>query len=298
MARPHTVRRDPSPSALLGLGIVALLFGLGPRMGAAWQIAAPAVEESPADTDSLEEDPFDAADPGEPMDDGFDDPTGDPPDEGEDLPEAKGRVKPPSSRVRPLPIDTKLNRKLRIPPALPFHMGREIAQTMHYTGAPWLVRESRQREEDCRMMLDALGVPAARRFPWPVEFTPADAASAYEAAWTKRSPTKAFDLCVLGLGDDSHIASLWPKCPLIGQKTGPRFTATEWPGRGWRLTITEAGLAQCAAIVVLVGGAGKAAALREITHGEFAPSAHPGQVLRAHSSRVTWLADQPAAALL
>jgi len=62
------------------------------------------------------------------------------------------------SRVRPLPIDMKLNRNLRIPPAAPFHMGREIAQTMHYTGAPWLVRESRQREEDCRMMLDALGV--------------------------------------------------------------------------------------------------------------------------------------------
>ena len=149
-----------------------------------------------------------------------------------------------------------------------------------------------------RGMLDALGVPVARRFPWPTELAPTDAAAAYEAAWAKRSPSKAFDLCVLGLGDDSHIASLWPKCPLIGQKTGPRFTATEWPGRGWRLTITEAGLAQCAAIVVLVGGAGKAAALREISHGEFAPSAHPGQVLRAHSSRVTWLADQPAAALL
>ncbi|MFM8804968.1 MAG: class I SAM-dependent methyltransferase [Planctomycetia bacterium] len=37
-------------------------------------------------------------------------------------------------------------------------MGREIAQTMHFTGAPWLVRESRQREEDCRTMLQALGV--------------------------------------------------------------------------------------------------------------------------------------------
>ena len=103
-------------------------------------------------------------------------------------------------------------------------------------------------------------------------------------------------LGVLGLGDDSHIASLWPKCPLIGQQTGPRFTATEWPGRGWRLTITEAGLAQCAAIVVLVGGAGKAVALREIACGEFAPKLHPGQVLRAHASRVTWLADQEAAA--
>ena len=62
------------------------------------------------------------------------------------------------------------------------------------------------------------------------------------------------------------------------------------------LTITEAGLAQCAAIVVLVGGAGKAVALREIACGEFAPQLHPGQVLRAHASRVTWLADQEAAA--
>ncbi|MBI1249186.1 methyltransferase domain-containing protein [bacterium] len=40
----------------------------------------------------------------------------------------------------------------------PFYMGREIAQTMHYTGAPWLIRESRQREEDCAMMLKNLGI--------------------------------------------------------------------------------------------------------------------------------------------
>jgi ubiquinone/menaquinone biosynthesis C-methylase UbiE len=37
-------------------------------------------------------------------------------------------------------------------------MGREIAVTMHYLGAPWLTRESRQREEDCRMLLEALAV--------------------------------------------------------------------------------------------------------------------------------------------
>jgi 6-phosphogluconolactonase len=149
-----------------------------------------------------------------------------------------------------------------------------------------------------RGMLDALGISSAQRFSWPVELPPIEAAAAYEAAWAQRSPTKAFDLCVLGLGDDSHVASLWPQCPLIGRQTGPRFTATEWPGRGWRLTITEAGLAQCGAIVVLVGGAAKAPALREIAHGNFTPSLHPGQVLRAHASRVTWLADQAAAALL
>ena len=149
-----------------------------------------------------------------------------------------------------------------------------------------------------RGMLDALGVPAARRFPWPVELAPAEAAATYEAAWAQRSPNKAFDLCVLGLGDDSHIASLWPQCPLIGQQTGPRFTATEWPGRGWRLTITEAGLAQCGAIVVLVSGKTKAPAMLTITCGDYAPKCHPGQLLRAQAHKVTWLADTDAAASL
>jgi SAM-dependent methyltransferase len=38
------------------------------------------------------------------------------------------------------------------------YMGREIAKTMHYSGAAWLVRESRQRQEDCRQMLKELQV--------------------------------------------------------------------------------------------------------------------------------------------
>jgi len=149
-----------------------------------------------------------------------------------------------------------------------------------------------------RGMLDALGVSPTRRFPWPVELAPATAAAAYEAAWLQRSPSKTFDLCVLGLGDDSHIASLWPQCPLIGQQGGPRFTATEWPGRGWRLTITEAGLAQCAAIVVLVAGKAKAPAMLAIACGDYDPLTHPGQVLRAHAHKVTWLVDPAAAASL
>lgn len=45
-----------------------------------------------------------------------------------------------------------------VPPAQTHYLGREIAQTMHYTGAPWLVRESRQREEDCRLLLQALAI--------------------------------------------------------------------------------------------------------------------------------------------
>lgn len=45
-----------------------------------------------------------------------------------------------------------------VPPAQKTYQGREIAQTMHYLGAPWLVRESREREEQCMSLLTALGV--------------------------------------------------------------------------------------------------------------------------------------------
>jgi 2-polyprenyl-3-methyl-5-hydroxy-6-metoxy-1,4-benzoquinol methylase len=143
-----------------------LLLGAGALPLSARQTPEPAVDEAPAATDPIkqyqedQEDPFDAADPGEPMVD-----EGDAAGVDEPAEEAgtKGRVKPPLSRVRPLPIDMKLNRNLRIPPAAPFHMGREIAQTMHYTGAPWLVRESRQREEDCRLLLEALEVKKGQR---------------------------------------------------------------------------------------------------------------------------------------
>jgi len=60
--------------------------------------------------------------------------------------------------VEPPTIDIDVDRSIEIPPAATHHLGREIAQTMHYTGAPWLVRESRQREEDCRLLLEALDI--------------------------------------------------------------------------------------------------------------------------------------------
>src|SRR5881227_2755274 len=43
-----------------------------------------------------------------------------------------------------------------VPPPLTEYKGREIAQTMHFLGAPWLTRESRDREEDCKTLLAAL----------------------------------------------------------------------------------------------------------------------------------------------
>lgn len=56
-------------------------------------------------------------------------------------------VQPPASNLQPNPD---------IPPVDKFYLGREIAQTMHFAGAPWLVRESRERQEECSTLMSAL----------------------------------------------------------------------------------------------------------------------------------------------
>ena len=42
------------------------------------------------------------------------------------------------------------------------YKGREIAMTMHFLGAPWLVRESRERQEECSTLLRALHIEVGR----------------------------------------------------------------------------------------------------------------------------------------
>jgi len=150
-----------------------------------------------------------------------------------------------------------------------------------------------------REMFTPLGVPAATQLPWPVALAPAACAAEFNRMWNQRfGGQKGFDVCFLGMGDDGHTASLFPGCPLIGSGLADNFAAVEWPGRGWRLTITEAGLAKCKRVVIITNGAGKAAALKAILRGPFDPKNHPSQIHRAYAARVTWLVDEAAAAQL
>lgn len=46
----------------------------------------------------------------------------------------------------------------KIPEALDEYKGRRIARTMHYAGAEWLIRENRESQERCSLMLANMGV--------------------------------------------------------------------------------------------------------------------------------------------
>lgn len=66
---------------------------------------------------------------------------------------------PAGERPDPAGLNAALQKSKRKPPEpLTTYKGRTIAQTMHFTGAEWLVRNEREREERCSLMMAQLGI--------------------------------------------------------------------------------------------------------------------------------------------
>jgi 6-phosphogluconolactonase len=149
-----------------------------------------------------------------------------------------------------------------------------------------------------RLLLTPLGVPLAHKHPWPVdELAPAAAAADYARRIANLAGAgKTYAGCFLGLGPDAHTASLFPGSPLLADDGGRLFAAADVPGKGWRLTITPAGLRACGVIVVMALGETKAPALRRVLAGPHEPRRNPAQILKTCADRVVWLADAAAAA--
>ena len=156
-----------------------------------------------------------------------------------------------------------------------------------------------------RMAYDALlrHLPAHPRrihaMPTEAE-SPEDAAAAYEVTLWQffQNPQPAFDLTLLGLGDDGHTASLFPEntpqAALAPESVRRQVEAVVAPPRyevRRRLTLTLPALNASRHVFFLVAGEGKRDVLRTVLND--ADAALPAAHVQAQEA-LTWFVDEAA----
>ncbi len=107
-----------------------------------------------------------------------------------------------------------------------------------------------------------------------------------------------FDLVMLGLGSDGHIASLFPGTRALGERERLVVANRVDQLKANRITLTVPVLNEAARVMLLVQGAEKAQALATVIHGSVGPRPLPAQLIQPTSGTLTWLVDESAAALL
>ena len=116
----------------------------------------------------------------------------------------------------------------------------------------------------------------------------ASAAAAYEAVVARLSPIQ---VCHLGLGDDGHVASLFPGSPALQVQDRLVVDAGddlhEWP----RLTFTYPAISASRTVIVTATGAGKRDAFRRVREGD---EAMPATAVRA-AERLVYVVDRAVA---
>lgn len=127
----------------------------------------------------------------------------------------------------------------------------------------------------------------------------------------ERAGAPRFDVVLLGVGTDGHIASLFPGSPLVNPaehaaspaalleaaRKDRLAAAVPVPGHAtWRITLTPRALLDAAAILVLTAGTAKADAVQHALRSAEDIARWPVQLLRRAGDRVEWWLDRDAAA--
>ncbi|MGZ8502379.1 MAG: 6-phosphogluconolactonase [Candidatus Limnocylindrales bacterium] len=108
----------------------------------------------------------------------------------------------------------------------------------------------------------------------------------------------AFDLVLVGIGDDGHLLSVFPGSPaLTSDRVGLAIPApTHIEPHVERVTLNPAILGAAGHLLAMAAGEGRAGVVARILEGPRDPAELPGVLARR--STATWLLDVPAAARL
>ncbi|MGY3090054.1 6-phosphogluconolactonase [Hymenobacter sp. UYAg731] len=147
-------------------------------------------------------------------------------------------------------------------------------------------------------LLAPLGIADDHVFALHTDLPPAEAAADYTVTINQFfSPKPArFDLVLLGLGDNSHTASLFPHTPVLAATTAEVQAIFVPEVDMYRLTFTAPLINQARAVAFLVFGADKAAAVRRVRQGPRNAEEFPAQLIAPSAGERHWFLDKAAAA--
>ncbi len=154
-----------------------------------------------------------------------------------------------------------------------------------------------------RLLLQHVDVPETQLHRMRGELPASDAGRLYDALLRARRDQTAgplFDVMLLGIGSNAHIASIFPGSPLLVPDASDRLaTGVAVPELSqWRITMTPTAILDSGNVILIADGASKAEAIAAAIEQPLDVERFPAQLLRDAGDRVEWIIDSAAAARL
>jgi 6-phosphogluconolactonase len=149
-------------------------------------------------------------------------------------------------------------------------------------------------------LLNNVPIPAENIFPVPVNFEPAKAAGRYEHMIKTffKDADPAFDLVLLGLGNDGHTASLFPGNAILLEKKALVKEVYLPEKNMYRVSFTPTLINKAKHVLFLVTGKEKSLIIKKIFSASAKQQTFPAQLVKPVSGDLYWFLDKPAASLI
>lgn len=147
--------------------------------------------------------------------------------------------------------------------------------------------------------LDILNIPEENIFAVDTTVDPESAALEYaKCICIFFDDEPVFDLILLGLGDNSHTASLFPHTPILFIDEELVKEVYLEDQQVYRISMTAPLINKAKKIAFLAFGEAKAEAVKQVIQGEREINNHPAQLIDPCNGTVYWFLDKAAASLL
>lgn len=154
-------------------------------------------------------------------------------------------------------------------------------------------------ESNYKMAIDGgfsnLPIPKENIFPMKCKEDLQSSARDYEKLITSKIPSQRFDLVMLGMGDDGHTASLFPKTH--GLHPNNRLVIENYVPKKetWRMSLTFDCINQSNHIAIYVFGKNKAKMVKKALSLPYSPDEFPVQRVGTPENKALWILDDNAA---